>query len=232
MNASAFLGMITKSNDVIKEEAKSEENKKSHLPGIKVIAVVQAFIEAVLWLAAWALVGLLAAAGPALGEAGQWFIPWLDKFFSFSPFARLLDYSKALAVAVLAMFLYAAVVDFLARKMFKVQGGKQTLFFNVASLALAPYYAFMVVPVVGWFIMLIGMFINLLRCLRHLYGLAGLRTLALILLANLATAAVVVLASAGLDKGLAGLYDLDPLGEAAWRVKERVVESLGGGPRE
>jgi hypothetical protein len=208
-----FKGAILAPQGTILELLSDKENSQSWMPGIKVTALFQLLISLIGLAAAWALLGLLLGLSSVFASRSLLFGSVLEKFFSrhLSPAAFALNYLRGLATALVSSAAFSAILDLMFQKIFDHKGRKTLQVFNVTVLATLPWTIFVVIPVLGWIILLVGILLNIFKVIQAAYAEKdGGRVLGGMLVAGVGAWIPTVLVAVTLHAATGPLLDMDP----------------------
>ena len=217
MTKRQFIGAITRPQETIAELLADKGNAVDLKPGIRMTVIFQLVLSVVMAVAAWLILGLLLGLAGILGGKLDFASGGLLGFFGkhLSPVAAFYDFARSLVAALSGTFAAAFLLDLLFQKMFKNAGGQTTKVFNVLVQVTLPFSVFMVVPLIGPLIALVGILCNWYRVIGQAYHEKDSARIAGSMLlsglgATVATSAVMFV----LMGALRPLTSLDPM--AAW----------------
>ena len=172
MNAAQFVGAIRVPKATIAGLLAEKENAADWRPGIMLNFVFQAAVTLLFFTLAWLAVALLLGLGWGTEGHRGFFGTAASGFLleHLSPLGVVLGFAKSLALVLVSGIGFAMILDLLFQHWYRQRGGESKKIFNVVTAVTLPWAVFMLIPVVGPLVAIVGSCLNAYRVVAAVYG--------------------------------------------------------------
>jgi hypothetical protein len=137
---------------------KDKTNRRDRQPGMKAVLIFETIITGSLALLAWTLLGGMALLAPKGGWHWGWLVLMAQGLWAsyLSPLALAWVVLQGVVLGIFGTWAWAEALDWCFKRLHQHKGGQGLVVFNAWILASLPWCVFLLIPVVGAWVTLIG----------------------------------------------------------------------------